>query len=278
MPPIPKFESDAMKRTSAIVSLVVLLVLMAVIPLATAGHVLDRITKKGKLVVGLTGQQPPMNATTKQGELIGFDVDLAKAMASAMDVELVFKTMDFADLLPALVRGKIDIVVSGMTATAARNKKVAFVGPYYVSGKGLLAKADRYAALKSGEGLNAPTVTVAALKNSTSLAFAEELMPQAQLIPTANYNDAIELILDGKVDVLVADYPFCALTAFRHQDKGLAAGQSPLTFEPLGIALTEDTLLINWLQNFLVTLEGSGELKKMRRKWMQGGAWVNDLP
>jgi polar amino acid transport system substrate-binding protein len=267
-----------MKKDASLVLLVVSLILTVFISVAAAGPVLDRIVKEGKLVVGLTGQQPPMNATTKQGELIGLDVDLAKAMASAMGVELAFETMAFADLLPALVSGKVDIVVSGMTATAARNKQVAFVGPYFVSGKGLLAQAERYATLKSGEGLNAPSVTVAALKYSTSLEFAENLMPKAQLIPTDSYDEAIDLILAGKVDVLVADYPFCALTAFRYQDKGLAAGQSPLTYEPLGIALQEDTLLINWMQNFLVTLEGSGEMKKIHQKWMKGGSWVNDLP
>ncbi len=96
-------------------------------------------------MVELTGKQPPMNATTRQGELIGLDVDLAKAMAEAPGVEVKFEVMSFADLLPAMQNGEIDIVVSGMTAPPARNKQVAFGGPYYVSGKGLLAKEDRYA-------------------------------------------------------------------------------------------------------------------------------------
>jgi polar amino acid transport system substrate-binding protein len=246
--------------------------------LASAGATLDRITKQGVLVVGTTGQQPPMNATTKKGDLIGLDVDLANAMAASLGVEVKFKTMAFADLLPALEGGRIDMVISGMTATPSRNKRVAFVGPYYVSGKGLLARAERYNTLKAGEGLNAPSVTVAALKYSTSQKYAETLMPEAQLILTDSYDEAIALILEGKVDVLVADLPFCALTAYRYQDKGLAAGQSPLTFEPLGIAMPEDTLLINWVQNFLVILEGSGELKKMHEKWLRGGSWVNELP
>ena len=60
--------------------------------------------------------------------------------------------------------------------------------------------------------------------------------------------------------------------------KALAAGKSPLTFEPLGIAMPEDTLLINWVQNFLVILEGSGELKKMHEKWLRGGSWIEELP
>ncbi|MBL0713830.1 MAG: transporter substrate-binding domain-containing protein, partial [Desulfosarcina sp.] len=256
-----------MKKSIIALSLVFLLSLMFA-PLASAGAVLDRIMQKGELLVGTTGQQPPMNATTKAGKLIGMDVDLAEAMGAALGVKVKFDTMIFADLLPALENGKVDMVISGMTATPARNKRVAFVGPYYVSGKGLLAKAERYAVMKAEEGLNTPEVTVAALKYSTSQKFAETLMPKARLITTDSYSEAIDLILEGKVDVLVADYPFCALTSYRYQDKGLAAGQSPLTFEPLGIAMAEDALLINWVQNFLITLKGSGELKKMHPKWL----------
>ena len=260
-------------------ALLTVIILISLLPItASAGSTMDRIVKKKTLVVGLTGTQPPMNATTKNGDLIGLDIDLAQAMAKALEAELEFKTMAFADLLPALEKGKIDMVISGMTATPTRNKLFAFVGPYYVSGKGILAKAERYKALKAGEGLNASSVTAAALKNSTSQTYIETLMPKAQLLPTASYDEAIEMILADKVDVLVADYPFCALTAYRYVDKGLAAGQSPLTFEPIGIAMREDPLLINWVQNFLMTLEGSGELKKLRTKWLSGGAWVDELP
>ena len=266
-----------MKKT-LIALLTVLMSLPFLATTALAGSTMDRIVKKQTLVVGLTGTQPPMNATTKNGDLIGLDVDIAKAMAKALEAEIQFNTMTFSDLLPALEKGKIDMVISGMTATAARNKRVAFVGPYYVSGKGMLAKAERFKALQAGEGLNTSTVTAAALKDSTSQKYIEALMPQAQLVPTASYDEAIALILADKVDLLVADYPFCALTAYRYVDKGLAAGQSPLTFEPLGIAVQEDPLLINWIQNFLTTLEGSGELKKMRSKWLSGGSWVEDLP
>jgi ABC-type amino acid transport substrate-binding protein len=52
----------------------------------------------------------------------------------------------------------------------------------------------------------------------------------------------------------------------------------PLTFEPLGIALVEDTLLINWLQNFMAGLAGSGELKRLHEKWLNKGDWVSQSP
>jgi len=244
----------------------------------SAGPVFDRILEKKVLLVGTTGKQPPMTATTKKGEIIGLDADIAKAMAKALGVKLEFVSMPFEKLLPALAAGQVDMVLSGMTMTPERNRKVTFVGPYYVSGKGILAVSARFAELQQAKGLNTPEVTVAALKHSTSQEFTETMTPKAKKVLTASYDEAIDLMLQEKVDVVIADYPFCALTAYRFRDKGLFAGKSPLTFEPLGIAIPEDTLLINWVQNFIGLLRGSGRLEKMYQQWFSGGPWIDELP
>jgi polar amino acid transport system substrate-binding protein len=219
-----------------------------------------------------------MTTITKTGEIIGLDADIARAMGSAFGVKITFKILPFAGLLPALEAGQVDMILSGMSITPMRNRKFVFVGPYLVSGKGILTLSDRYAALQQATGLNAPEVSIAALKDSTSQKYAEALMPKAKLTPTGSYDEAIDLLLKKKVDVIVADYPFCALTAYRHQDKGLLAGKAPLSFEPLGIAMPEDTLLANWVQNFLILLQGNGQLPEMKKKWLTGGKWVDELP
>jgi polar amino acid transport system substrate-binding protein len=199
-------------------------------------------------------------------------------MADAMGVKLQFVTMPFPKLLPALEAGQVDMVISGMTITPKRNQGVAFVGPYYVTGKGILAVAKKYAALQRAKGLDTPEVAVAALKNSTSQVFVETVISKAKMVLTNSYDEAIDLLLKGKVDVIVADFPFCALTAYRNQEKGMMAGKSPLTYEALGIAMPEDTLLINWVQNFLTILRGTGELKKLHDKWLNIGSWIDELP
>ena len=107
---------------------------------ASATPVIDRIQKSGTLRVGMTGNMPPLNMTSKEGELMGYEVDLARAMAKSMGVKAQLKTMPFAELLPALEAGKIDMIISNMTITPGRNMKVAFVGPYFVSGKAFLTK------------------------------------------------------------------------------------------------------------------------------------------
>lgn len=265
-----------MKKTFVILALLSILSLIFAIA-ASAGPVMDRIIKRGELLVGTSGAQPPMSATTKTGELIGLDIDIAKMMGDALGVKVKFVLLPLAKLIPALEAKQVDIILSGMTITPKRNQKVAFVGPYYVTGKGILAVAKKYAALEDAKGLDTPEVTVAALKDSTSQKFAETLISKAKLILTDSYEEAIDLLLKGKIDVLVADFYFCALSAYRYQNKRLIARESPLTFEPLGIAMAEDTLLINWTENFINILQGSGKLKEMGEKWLNGGSWVDEL-
>lgn len=266
-----------MKKKVIVGALLSVLVLVLVTTVS-AGPTMDRILKSGELVIGTSGKQPPMTAISKKGEIIGLDADIARAMAAAFELKIKFVILPFADLLPALEAGKVDMILSSMAITPMRNRKVVFVGPYLVSGKGILTLSDRYAALQQASGLNAPEVSVAALKDSTSQKYTETLMPKAKLISIDSYDQGIDLLLKKKVDVVVADYPFCALTAYRYQDKGLLAGKAPLSFEPLGIAMPEDTLLVNWVQNFLVLLQGNGQLPEMQKKWLTGGKWVDALP
>ena len=265
------------KRKVIILSLLAFTLLWAVS--AAAGPVLDRILKKGELVVGTSGDQPPLTAKTKAGNIVGLDADLAQLMAAAMGARLKFELMPFPDLLPALEQGKLDMVLSGMTITPKRNLKVAFVGPYYISGKGILAKAEKIASSEDAADINRPGVTLAVLQASTSQLFAEKVLPKARLVKTKTLDEALNLLFENKVDALVADYPFCAVSAFRYSDRKLLAGEARFTYEPLGIALpANDPLLVNWVENLLKRLEQVGDLDVLADRWFRDGAWVKDLP
>jgi polar amino acid transport system substrate-binding protein len=245
---------------------------------ALAGPALDRILKNGELRVGLTGNQPPFNAKNKAGEIIGMDAALAELIATNMGVKLKLVAMPFAELLPALQAGKVDMVMSSMTVTPERNLRVAFVGPYYISGKGVLTKMSTVAKIQDAKGLNQGNLKIAALKDSTSQKMVKEAAPQATFVAAGSYNEAIQMLSNNQVDVVIADYPFCALTAFRNKDKGMTAGDVRLTFEPLGIAMPEDTLLINWMENLLMMIDGSGVLDALRNHWFNEQVWMEELP
>jgi len=258
-----------------------LLVLLAWLPLsqAQAGEVLDRIAKTDTLRVGMTGSQPPFNVKDRNGELIGMEVDLANLLANAMGVKLDIVVKPFGELLPSLEKGDVDLVMSQVTATLERNRKVAFVGPYFVSGKSLLTKSSTVAAIQQTQQIDNPDMRVATLKGSTSETFVSRRAPKATLVTTDNYDEAVNMLLDNKVDAFLADAPIISLTAMRYPNAGLAMLNRPLTIEPIGIAVSpSDPLLLNLVQNYLGALQASGGLDALTKKWFDNPGWLTQLP
>ena len=246
---------------------------------ASATPVIDRIQQRGMLTVGMTGNMPPLNMTSKEGELMGYEVDLARAMAKAMGVKAELKTMPFAELLPALEAGKIDMILSNMTITPGRNLKVAFVGPYFTSGKAFLTKIRTIAMADEADDIDAKNTKLVALKGSTSQAFIETAMPEAQLVTATDYDEAVKMVLDDKVHAMVADYPIAVVSVFRYPDQGLLSVVTTLTYEPIGVAVPAgDPLLVNWVENFLDIADSTGLLEELRGQWLLNADWLQRLP
>lgn len=270
-----------MKRVSIglFLCLALLLGLSSPAPAADSSPVLSRIVDKGELRVGMSGTQPPFTVMSKDGQLIGYEVELAGALAGAMGVELKIVQKPFGQLLSALEAGEVDVVMSGMTMTPERNLKAAFVGPYVLSGKSILTKDKTLAAIEEAGEIDKSSITLTALENSTSQKFVETLMPNAKLITTADYESAVKMVLEDKATALVADYPICALSVLRHGDQGLVTLAEPLTIEPIGIAIAPgDSLLLNMVQNYLGTLQSMGLLDQLEAKWFQDGSWLIQIP
>ena len=256
-----------------------LLVLMYLTtPLAQAGDTLDRVVKNKTLVIGISGDQPPMNMINRQGELMGFDVDLAKALASAMHAKPEFSQMPFGTLAEALADGKVDLIISGMAITAERSRTASFAGPYMMSRKSILAKRTTLDEIAQA-GIGSAEVKLAALRNSTSATFVEQAAPKATLVEVANYDEAVKMVTSGEVAAMVADAPVCMLQVLRNPDAGLVTLEKPLTIEPFGIALrSDDPEFLNLVQNYLRTYEGTGLLGRLRQKWLENNSWVVALP
>lgn len=241
--------------------------------------ILGRIVKTGELRVGTSGSQPPYTIKTKEGALVGFEIDIAKLLARAMGVELKLVEKPFAELLPALEKGEVDLVMSGMTMTPERNLRVAFVGPYVVSGKSILTKSSTLASIREAEEIDQAQIKLAALAGSTSQRFVEKALPKATLVAAKDYDAAVKAVLDGSVDGMVADYEICALSMLRYPDAGLASLAEPLTIEPIGVALAPgDSLLLNMVENYLGALDAVGVFDELERKWFEDGSWLIQVP
>jgi polar amino acid transport system substrate-binding protein len=280
-----KKESN-MKKTGIVIVLILLLtVFMGCahrnrnVAKTSSAPVLDRILQKGEIIVGTAGSMPPLNMTTKEGEVIGLEPDMAQAIATAMDVKLRLETMPFAELLPSLEEGRIDMIMSGMTINSKRNLKVAFVGPYLASGKAFLTKIKTIAAVDDTTEINSPGTKLAALKGSTSQLFVETVLFNTTLVTVRDYDEGVGMVIRDEVHALVADYPICVVSVIRYPDEGLMSVNTRLTYEPLGIAMpANDPHLVNWTENFLKSLEGSGALEMLKKRWFEDTSWLNKLP
>ena len=143
----------------------------------------------------------------------------------------------------------------------------------------LLTKIKTLAAVDDTTVLNSPNTKLAALEGSTSQLFVETVLFNTTLVTVRDYDEGIDMVIRDEVHALVADYPICVISVVRYPDKGLMSINSPLTYEPLGIAIpSNDPHLINWTENFLKSLEGSGALEKLKKRWFENMSWLKKLP
>lgn len=245
-----------------------LFVIVSTVDAAENSPVLSRIQKSGKLVLGTSGNMPLMSEKTLTGEVIGYDIDMAKALADSMGVKLETKVIPFDELLPALENGKVDIVLSNMTMTVERNMRVAFVGPYFVSGKCLVTKEQEVAKVDDAADLKVSDLTMAVVKGTTSESFVQELLPELKSLPVADSEAGADLVASGKAKAMLTDFPICLSIMKRYPDSGFQSVLSLLTYEPIGIAIAaNDPLFANLTENFLVRAESVGMMTALTLKW-----------
>ncbi len=241
--------------------------------------VLDRILQRGELRVATSGDQPPFNAVSKDGQLMGLEIDLIRAIVEMMNVNLNLISMPFPDLLPALREGKVDMVLSGLSITPQRIKEFAFVGPYVLSGKSVLTDSATLLNMKSPRDLDKPELTLVALEGSTSVDYVKRVAPRAKLVTTANYEDAVKMLLAKEVNAMIADMPACVLTVLQNPREDLATPSQPFNVEPIGIAIpANDERFKNLIETYINVFEATGVLDALRKEWLEGGDWVLALP
>lgn len=113
---------------------------------------LEAIKARGIVRIGIGYQTPPMNFLNDQGELAGFDVDLAKAVAGSMGLKHEFVKVNNKTRITSLASGEVDLVLSNMNHTMSRDRQIDFSDTYLMDGKRILAHRGRFAALRDFVG------------------------------------------------------------------------------------------------------------------------------
>ena len=156
-----------------------------------------------ELRIAVEGEYPPFNQTDKKGKLSGFDVDIAKALCKALDASCELVKQRWDRMIPDLVDGKYDLVVSSMSITAERRQKIDFTNPYYQTPAKFVAKknADLPATLDALKGRR-----IGVQKATTHEQYLmRQLGSSAEIVRFQTLPKAQAELTAGKVDVVFGD-------------------------------------------------------------------------
>ncbi|WP_133010324.1 transporter substrate-binding domain-containing protein [Marinomonas flavescens] len=238
---------------------------------------LNEIVTRGSLQVCLDTGYLPFEMRDKKGRIVGFDVDIAKSMANAMNVKLDIRNTAWDGIIPALLTSKCDIIMSGMTITAQRNLKVNFVDPYIVIGQTVLISPKLKGIVKSYKDLNDPKYTIATRLGVTGEFVTKKYMSKAKLNLLETESAAVLEVINGKADAFVYDMPFNAIYASQNKGK-IVHLDHVFTYEPLAWAIRKgDPDFMNFLNNYLAQVKGDGTYNKIYHKWFETDNWMSTI-
>lgn len=245
--------------------------------LAHAG-VVDDAVKRGTLRVGMDPTYMPFEMTNKRGEIIGFEVDLLKAMSKAMGVKLELVSTSYDGIIPALLTGKFDMIGSGMTLTQERNLRINFSEPFIVVGQTLLIRKDLEGKIKSYKDLNDGQYRITSKIGTTGEMVAKKLIAKAQYHGFDNEQEAVMDVVNGKADAFIYDAPYNVVAVNKAGAGKLVYLEEPFTYEPLAFGLKKgDYDSINWINNWLHQIQKDGTYERIHAKWFKNTAWLKDM-
>ncbi len=239
---------------------------------------LESILKKGELRVGFEAGYMPFEMTDKKGKFVGFDIDMAKAMAKAMGVKFVPVNTAWDGIIPSLITNKFDIIMSGMTVTQERNLKINFANPYIIIGQAILLNKKHDGKIKSYKDLNNSKYIVTSKLGTTGEQAVKRLIPKCNYKSFETEPEAALEVVNGKADAFVYDLPYCVVFMGQQGAGKLVFIDKPFTFEPLAWAVKKgDPDFMNWLNNFLKQVKNDGRYDRIYNKWIKSTDWIKNV-
>ena len=209
-----------MKKLSYLSALLLSATLLAMVPFAFAGDsTLDTVLKRGKVIVGVSSEAPPFGFIDEKGELVGFDIDIAKLIANKMfgeDGHIEFLKQGFAARWANANSGKIDFGIQITTVHSQRPTKVAFTRSYVDSGIVLVSKKG--SGINKIADANKSNVTVANLTVPAQEERAKRLFPKAKLTVFDSTSAQFNAVRTGRANAAQLDEPIARWYVSQHDD------------------------------------------------------------
>ncbi|MCX6048096.1 MAG: transporter substrate-binding domain-containing protein [Chloroflexi bacterium] len=241
-------------------------------PLAVAHSAIQRIRDRDNtLIAGVKYDFEPFGFIDNSGNLVGFDVDLVRAIADLWGVNVQFVQVNSSNRLQFLTTGAVDLIAASLTHTKEREAIVDFSQTYYLDGQRLLVRGET--GITDIDSLAGKTV--AAIQGSTALDNIRDLVQknklQVTVLPFQEYPPALAALKAGQVDALTTDNTYLARAA--QNNPGLHVVGDFFSTEQYGIGVQADDSYFRDLINFtLQALKANGAYDRIYTKWFPGTA------
>ena len=224
---------------------------------------LEKVKAAGKLVIGVEGTYPPFTYHDDNGELTGLDVELGKALAEKLGVEVEFQEAAWDSLLIGIDTGRFDTVINSVSITDERAEKYDFSDPYYYEARRVVVRADDDS-INGPEDLNGKKIAT----NTTNAFIPWYEENGAEVVGIDTSAEAIDLVLSGRADFLGISVP--VLNAYLK-----AAFVIPNSEDVIAIPVRKgEPEFLDAINAALAELREEGTLKEISEKYL-GGDYTN---
>lgn len=225
------------------------------------------VIKRDKLIVGVRDDAPPFGFKDEKGNLIGYDIDLAKIIAKDIlgnENKIEFVPVTASNRIMKLSAGEVDFLIATMSITNQRQQILDFSVPYYVAGQAILVNSSSKAtSLSDFEGKKLIIVF-----GSTSERNLRTNVPEVNVIGYKTYNDAYRALKQNKADGIVADDTI--LLSYALKDKSVKLLPKRYSKEPYAVVFRkekESERLLIRVNHIIGRLESKGVLNRLQEKW-----------
>ena len=259
-----------MKKRMLVSALLLLSITILLAGCGSAPAAKSRTLKDGVLMVGIDDNYPPMEFHDTNNDLVGFDIDMTKAIGEKLGLKVEFQPIAWEGIFEALKTDRYDVIISSVSMTPERLQNFEFTKPYLANGQVIVAKpgdtkiksAKDLAGFKVGVQTNT-TADTACVKYIDTEKIKFELTRFDDIIQT------FEAMNAGRIDYIVVDYAVAIDYQTKHPDKYFITG-AQLTNEPIAVCLKKgNTALRDEIQKAIDALNKDGKLSEFSKTWFK---------
>ncbi|MDY0132042.1 MAG: transporter substrate-binding domain-containing protein [Desulforegulaceae bacterium] len=220
----------------------------------------DKIKKKGQITIGTSPDYPPFESIDDDGNIVGFDIDLAKEIAKELGVEAKFVSMGFDSIITAVKNGQTDMGMSSFSVNEERKMSIDFSKPYISTAQVILVNKD--SAITKAEDLEKSSVAV---QMGTTGAEAAKELKDVDVKTVEDYNVATMMLDNGVVRAVILDIAIAKELASRHSFRVL---ETPLNQEETAIVIRKgNDDLKQSVDNAIDKIMADGRYDQIKTKW-----------